>query len=80
MIAPYLQQLSDMSFLELFLAAFVMSLFFVVWLGGLVMIVYLCCRIANMLGEENPRVTYNNPWEVSGERLSVSDKQHSVKD
>lgn len=80
MIAPYLQQLSDMSFLELFLSIFVMATFFTIWVGGLCLIVVYCFRIANYLGSEDPRVTYNNPWEVSGGRLSESKQQHSMKD
>lgn len=37
-------------------------------------------RLCTFLVQLEPRVTYNNPWEVSGERLSVQNKQLSVKD
>lgn len=37
-------------------------------------------RLCTFLVQLEPRVTYNNPWEVSGERLLESKQQHSVKD
>lgn len=41
---------------------------------------FLVRLVRIILVHRNPRVTYNNPWEVSGGRLSLQYKQQTLRD